>query len=562
MARPPFPPRPPGPGGAPPPGPGPGPGQRPFTAGPGLSAPIAAPGADPAAIPPAPPTSPFAPPPSDAPPGTFGNPPPDPTQGEFDPNNPNAALANALPSQTSMIKAIGDAMNKPSGSGVIREPPDVTDSRRALVTKITKSVTEAKTKWKPTFEKMRKDLKYVRHQRLDETSADPRARVNIVQRHVANKVATLYAKNPKFVAEAKKRMEFALWDGSPDAIKGMLAELQSTPPGVPPSPMTQTLLADIQQGVARKKMLTSVGKTLEIVMDWSVKEQSPAFKPRAKRLVRRTITTGVGYLKIGYQRQLTKRPDVEAKLADITDRLSQLERLQNDQEDDKIDDYSAEAEELKLTQAQLESEDEQVIREGLVLDFPHSTRIIPDPCTKELVGWVGAGWVAEEFMMTAPEVQEVYGVDLKSAGGYTGYKMGAYGSTTKSDNKDKLACVWEVYHRKDGMIYVVCDGYPDFLKVPAPPNVTVEQFIPIYPLVFNEAENEDELFPPSDLEYLRPIQDEINRKREAIRQHRIAARPFYIGQKGKFSEEDVIDLNTVGDHEIIFLNALDAQEKI
>jgi hypothetical protein len=463
---------------------------------------------------------------------------------------------------SSVANAMGGWLPEGQQSGVIREAPDVTDARRALVTKLIKSVTEAKRKYQPAFKAMREDLKFVRRQRANQTLEDNRARVNVIQRHIANKVAALYAKNPTFVASAKKRLEFAIWDGSSGQIAAMLQELQTSPPGVGPSPMTQALFADVQQGVSRKQMLAGVARTLEVIMAWSLAEQSPPFKPRAKRLVRRAVTMGVGYVKLGYQRQLAKRPDVEAKLADVTDRLAQLERLQADQQDGKLDDYSAEAEQLRVTQAQLDNEAEAVVREGLVVDFPHSTRIIPDTGTKELVGWVGTGWLAEEFLMTAEEVQETYGVDLRATGGYTGYKLGEYGATAKSDAKDKLACVWEVYHRKDGVVYVVCDGFPDFLKEPEAPAVAVEQFFPVYPLIFNEAENEDELFPPSDVEYLRPIQNEINRKREALRQHRMAARPFYIGQRGKFSDEDLKDLNSVNEHEIVFTNALDATEKI
>lgn len=447
-------------------------------------------------------------------------------------------------------------------SGVIREAPEVSDARRALVTKTIKNVTEAKKKWQKDFKRMRADAKFVRHQRANETAEDVRARVNVIQRHIANKVAALYAKNPTFVATAKKRMEFEVWDGTSQSVQGMMQELMGGAPNTPPSPMTMMLFQDIQQGVSRKRMLASVGQTLEIVMGWSLHEQTPPFKPRAKRLVRRAVTQGVGYLKLGYQRTLAKRPDVEAKLADITDRLAQIERLQADQTDGKLEDYDAEAERLTIAQQALEREPDQVIREGLVVDFPHAHRVIPDPATKELTGWVGALWVAEEFMLSNEEVQEVYGVDLKRAGGFTGYKVTQDGSTTKTSGDDALACVWEVYHRRDGVVYAVCDGYPDFLKNPEAPDVNVEQFIPIYPLTFNDAENEDELFPPSDVEYLRPIQHEINRKREALRQHRIANRPFYVGQKGKFSEEDKTDLQDVQEHEIVFINALDANEKI
>ena len=29
--------------------------------------------------------------------------------------------------------------------------------------------------------------------------------------------------------------------------------------------------------------------------------------------------------------------------------------------------------------------------------------------------------------------------------------------------------VWEVYSRKDGIMFTLCDGYPDFLCEPGPP---------------------------------------------------------------------------------------------
>jgi hypothetical protein len=74
--------------------------------------------------------------------------------------------------------------------------------------------------------------------------------------------------------------------------------------------------------------------------------------------------------------------------------------------------------------------------------------------------------------------------------------------------------VWEIYCRKDGLVYVVCDGYGDFLREPASPDIFNERFYPWYALVFNECDDEKELFPPSDVRLMRDMQLEYNRCRE------------------------------------------------
>src|SRR3546814_10841461 len=48
-----------------------------------------------------------------------------------------------------------------------------------------------------------------------------------------------------------------------------------------------------------------------------------------------------------------------------------------------------------------------------------ATRIIPDPGTRQIDGWIGTNWLAEEFLLTPDEIKEVYGVDIGSD--YTSY---------------------------------------------------------------------------------------------------------------------------------------------
>ena len=92
-------------------------------------------------------------------------------------------------------------------------------------------------------------------------------------------------------------------------------------------------------------------------------------------------------------------------------------------------------------------------------------------------------------------------------------------------------------------MYVVCDGYKDFLREPASPEIYNERFYPWYTLMFNEASNEKEMFPPSDVRLMRDMQLEYNRCREGLKEQRIAARPFTAVVAGSMDEEDLDKLD-------------------
>ena len=119
-------------------------------------------------------------------------------------------------------------------------------------------------------------------------------------------------------------------------------------------------------------------------------------------------------------------------------------------------------------------------------------------------------------------MQEIYGVDIKdkySSYDVKGRLMGEGDNYTRSardeidvnkQHKEGLVLVYEYYDRKSGLQYCLADGYDDFLREPMAPDVKVEAFYPIFPLVFNEVEHKDVLYPPSDIKLLMPMQNEYN----------------------------------------------------
>jgi hypothetical protein len=344
-----------------------------------------------------------------------------------------------------------------------------------------------------------------------------------------------------------------------------LAPIQ-LPPGLD---QAQAVIADFQQGIQRRNMLTKYSRTLEILFSQALREQKPLdFKRGMKQAVRRTITTGVGYVELGFQREYGPRPGLTEQLADARTRLDHLKNLTQELGEGGFGDGDAEMAELTYSVQQLQTEPEIVLREGLIVDFPQSTKVIPDRYCKQLDGFVGARHITIEYTYTTDEVKELFDVDLED--NYTNYTVND-GSTREisansvmdddyqwvspSQKKKGLVCVWKYYDKPSGLVYLIADGYPGFLRKPAAPDVFVEDFWPVYALTFNAVESERELFPPSDVSLLLDMQREYNRSRQGMREHRKAARPRWAFANGAFAdEEDPLMLKSLKPFEAVGLN--------
>jgi hypothetical protein len=455
-----------------------------------------------------------------------------------------------------------------------RETPEPSEARSALVNRWTKDIQEAKKHWKKDFERMRRNMEFAYGKQWPgQTDNDGRYVANLAQRVIKTSVASLYAKNPTVVYQRRRKLDFTLWDGKQETAQAALQAVQMAQgaaatvaaggQAIAPNPaltaQAQQLLADIASGTQRREMMDKLGKTLVALSEYYMQEDVVGFRNSMKRMVTRTRTTGVGYVKLGFQRKMDLSEEQSRKIADMSERLAVIGRLQADISDGETDPDAPEAEQLRLAIQAIQNEPDFIIREGVVFEFPHSTRIIPSVSTEKLMGWVGADWVTEEIMMTPARIREVYGVDV--AKGYTAYRV--TGGTPQAANyvrqgggRDGLACVWHVYEKSTGLEFVLCEGHKDFLKEPASPSIFIEQFFPFFAVTFNDVENEAELFPKSDVENLKHIQMEYNRSKEARRQHRIANRPLYLAPSGTFEEDEEKSLEDYPAHSVISINAL------
>jgi hypothetical protein len=503
----------------------------------------------------------------------------------------------------------------PPGPVVSRETPEPEPRRKHLVDAWTDMVKQAKNKWEPVFRKMDQDMRFASGYQWPE---DPKVSIyndvvdddlyvaNITLQHIQKKVANTYAKDPKAVCRRRPKLLATVWDGTTESLMQAQATLQTAmalmtgqpmpgapqppagggpgvPNGQPPmssgdggsspgapgagamAPMppmpgmedlmnAQAVLEDAQNVKQQLALLNKIARTLEILYAYELSEQQQPFKSMMKMTVRRAATSGVGWTRLGFQRLMGRSPDLDSRVADVQSRLDLVERISADLADDEARPDDATAEQLRLLLQDMATEQDVVLREGLMFTWPKSTAIIPDPKTTQLRDFLGADWVAEEFCLTPNEVKETYKVDVsKNYRSYdrmdTGtdyerarqtWENAVNGATDDAniDSGDAGNCiVWEIFNKKDGLIYVICDGYPDFLREPARPDVYTDRFWPWFLTAFNEQPGV--VFPVSDVSLMRPMQRELNRSRQGLREHRVASRPKTVYASGVLSEEDI-----------------------
>jgi hypothetical protein len=477
---------------------------------------------------------------------------------------------------------------------------DSPENVKALVNKIIRKIKDDKKHHERAFKRMRDDMQ-IAMWGAEDTWRKENYTANIIGRFVKMKTSALYAKNPKATATRRETLDFAVWDENPATLQmafqtAQMAQMatmqaQTAPPTVDPvtgmaipaapqlppgTEQAQAVLEDFQQGTKRRQFLAKYGKTLEILFAQAMREQKPIdFKRSMKAMVRRAVTTGVGYIELGFQREYGPRPGMTEKLADARARLDHLKHLAEEVGEGEIGEDDAEMAELETAVATLQATPEIVLREGLIMDFPQSTKVIPDRLCKMLDGFIGARHLTIEYSYTVDEVKEMFGVDISDQ--YTGYNAGS-GSTREvgandvmdddfewsppTTKKTGLVCVWKHYDKPSGQVYYVADGYTGFLRKPAAPDVFVEDFWPVYSLTFNAVESEKDLFPPSDVTLLLDMQREYNRSRQGQREHRKAARPRWVFANGAFNdEEDPLHLAQSKPFEAVGLN-MDPSAKI
>jgi hypothetical protein len=452
---------------------------------------------------------------------------------------------------------------KPSWDDV----PDVDPAREELIHQWEDKIKDGKKHWEKFFKRTREceQLAFAGADK-DWVLADSYT-VPVIPRHINQSVAVLYAKDPRVTAKPRDKLMYQLWDGTTDQIEGIvhkimlqqqMASMGQMVPG--PDPNDMAVLEEIKTVSQHEQMVEKLGKTLEILWDYYTKEQATNFKSQMKALVRRAKVAGVAYCQLGYQRILEPNPDVSAKIQDVTSKIKSVESTLDKLGDDQIHDGNAELEQLRLNLKDLQDQEMMVVREGPIFSWPKVRDIIIDPDVTHVKTLEGAAWYAREYLLTPERVFEIYGVRIGN--NYTKrYRVDDDGKQ-KRNRKESEVCVYEVFDERNRQQFVIAEGYCDFVSEPQEPSVKIERFWNLFPLVFNEVENEEEKFPPSDVWLMRHPQKDVNRARQGLREHRNANRPKYITSSSALEEDDKRKIAQSEAHAIIELQGLQPGEDV
>src|SRR5580765_1530286 len=195
-----------------------------------------------------------------------GFPPPDPMMGGPPPVGP--PMMGPDPSQL-----VGQDQ-----SFVNRERPEPADPRRKLVSRWQNKVKRAKRHWRSQFRRMRENMEFCEGRQWPDLvkteKRDDRYVANICIRHVLQRTAELYPNNPTMRAKTKPKLIAQTWDGSSQQL---LQAQQSLMMGAQTGLVDPNAMAILQDASLVKQfdqMMERVGKTLEMLYEYNIQEQT------------------------------------------------------------------------------------------------------------------------------------------------------------------------------------------------------------------------------------------------------------------------------------------------
>lgn len=448
------------------------------------------------------------------------------------------------------------------------QEPFVLNSIKEWVNK----VNDAKKKWKADFDRMMENMAFVAGMQWNNQTMirSDKYVSNLTIRAINQKVATLYARDPQIDVKTREKLNYEIWDGTQESLVSALSNATlAAQSGQLPQPQDVAVINDFQQGKEQKKLVEKVAKTLKTVYQYQVDTQEPEFKTQAKQFVRRAAACGVAYIRVNFCRDYENELSQSETRSSIQERLKSAKYILQRYTDGEIDESSPELETLRslVESTHLEPSDAQStqVKERLVFDFPPANSIIPDPDCRALKGFVGAKWVAEEYILPLSFVNSFFECDIKPGSDVKFFNEDGsdYGVQKTDDMKatgSRRVRLYEVFDLTTRSTFIICDGYTEKYIVSPASVISTSSFWPIFALTFNDIEtvpgSKATIFPPSDVDLIMSAQKEWNRTRQGLRNQRKANAVKYMAPKGALSENDLDNIANAEDNQVIQLEQL------
>ena len=413
----------------------------------------------------------------------------------------------------------------------------------ALLKKFRANVVDAEKLYETFFKEVKNWNELAKYGCLKK--ARKKYKVNITDEVIQQIVASLYAQNPNVKVMKRKRIDYTAWDGTATQLDQAIAVVSMAPElamnGIDPqTPKILEADAIVQDAMAVHRFrdfLERKGKTLEILSQYFLDEQTEDFFTNFQRMIRRALVSGVGWIKIGFQREMGFDGAIERQIADQREQIERAESLDDSSENEQ--ERAADLEEKRRTLEALEKQ-EIVIREGLIFDFPLPRNVIIDPKATSWSDLNSADWLCEIHPLTKDDIKakfpdfDIKKLDYASSGDTGKVTAQPIKNNDKSTNagsrgmsKESFYRVYEYYGKSNGLVYWFIDGCDQFLEEPDIPNVDVEGFYPYKDMIFNTNENEGDTTPVSDVSKMEDAQEALNQKRQWSLDHTRHSLPKY-----------------------------------
>jgi hypothetical protein len=286
-------------------------------------------------------------------------------------------------------------------------------------------------------------------------------------------------------------------------------------------------------------------KTSEIFLARTIVEEAN-LKRRAKANVRSAMTTAIGWLKLTFQENLDGDPIIIRRINDAQDNLRQIEYLTGKvKETPNQDEVLRQREELRVqVQAMMQSNEVKIFK-GFALDRVQTEDVfVLDESIVDFDDYVNADEIAHRVWMTDEQYEQTFGA--KPLSGTKEYgapnDLGAQADTTApltgKAKEVKYRAVFEIWSKKEGVVYTIALGAPGYCREPYTPKGLPQRWYPFYALGFNLVEGR--FRPLSDVELLEKLQEEYNQTRYYFAEARKEAIPVRIFRKaGNLGEDDI-----------------------
>lgn len=422
--------------------------------------------------------------------------------------------------------------------------------------------------------------------------------VNLLGTYIDIMVSFLYARDPDVDALPADRIHADPIPEAPAAaaLPGTLPGLGVDPaaPGLPglqapaagisaliPGQAPPLTLAPAPAPTASKDdqdadTLKKYGRTMSIVIRraW----EDARMKRQAKRWLRAALTTGIGWLKSGWQETYQTDPVQAERIRDAQDNLATIQRLRDSIAEGTTEDLDTEIDRLTDEIAGLEGKQEKMIYRGMFIDLVPAEDIQVSLDVPNIVDCDSASWIAHRCMIPLEDGKNKFsrvptekwakvttysaikptsvgergktpGAEVYEASDADSYTSGAaitgavgdgiassYGSTA-SDKTNRFIAVWEKWNCQDCMVYTMIEGLDCFAEEPGPANVATSRWHPFFPLALHEVDGERH--PQSLVMRSYKLMDEYNRGRTGLAALRRRTKPRIAFDARNLAQEEV-----------------------